>query len=769
MLKKYVSISWYLVAFIVAGMIPVAITAYLSVSQAGKIEAQAVQQNELNAYAEFRTMLSDIEQGMTTVARNLAGWDETIIYLNDPTYYQYWKETRVHDAGILNYTIDAVELYDAKGEALVMDNSISPRLIEEANRGAVLTLIEGVPHGLYFHPVYLRGDSGGDVAPDGYLAVSVNIEKGIASQGMLNRSDYRAINWQLQEGQVVAFSDALRQAELKIYRSPEIDAFARLLRLSFGEYVMFSVVLLVVFSLLLFTSVGRPLQRLARYIKQMHDGATREIPESFQGWTRIAELEQVRNAVNQYRNKFHTARESLMEKNQELERLTYRDTLTGVFNRRAFETHLLQALESARDEGMSHALCYLDLDQFKVVNDTCGHIAGDELLKQVTARLHSRLRESDILARLGGDEFGVLLNGCSTKRAAAIAEDLRQTVKHFRFIWEDKVFDIGVSIGVVAISGDAGTLADLLKMADAACYMAKDLGRNRVHMHQPDDEHLAQRYGEMQWVSKITRALEEDRFELYCQPIVPLHDLAGDRLYCELLIRMHDDEGNLVPPMAFLPAAERYNLISSIDRWVLAAACKLVSQYQAFFSKLQEPPTIAVNLSGQSVGDTEFLQFAVDQLQRTGIDPTYFCFEVTETAAITHLVAAKRFIDVLRGMGCRFALDDFGSGLSSFAYLKNLHVDCLKIDGHFVKNMANDPIDCAMVASINQIGHLLGMQTIAEFVEDEASVARLTEMGVDFGQGYGIARPEPFVAALERRFADAAGPVQWSRRAAPTI
>jgi diguanylate cyclase (GGDEF)-like protein len=390
----------------------------------------------------------------------------------------------------------------------------------------------------------------------------------------------------------------------------------------------------------------------------------------------------------------------------------------------------------------------MDLDQFKVVNDTCGHIAGDELLRQIAARLQLTLREADILARLGGDEFGVLLSGCSMHKAEEIAEGLRQAIKSLRFVWEDKVFDIGVSIGLVDMTGEANCLADVLKAADAACYMAKDLGRNRIHIYQHDDKDLAQRYGEMQWVSKITQALEEDRFQLYCQPIVPLAEENRAPVYFELLIRMLDDQGQPVPPMAFLPAAERYNLIGSIDRWVVGAACELFKEHSHFFER--QAPALAINLSGQSLGDTSFLEFVLEQLAQPEVKPELLCFEITETAAITHLVSAKRFIDVLRHKGCRFALDDFGSGLSSFAYLKSLHVDCLKIDGHFVKNMVDDPIDQAMVAAINQVGHLMGMQTVAEFVENDQIILALQGVGVDFAQGYCIAKPMPFTSMLEQ-------------------
>lgn len=745
--KNYISISRYLVVFIIIAMVPVAITVYLSVSQAHRIESQADRQNKKRVETEFLAVLAQVEQRTINIAKNLSTWDETILNFNDSTYYQYWKENRVLEAGVLDYAIDAVELYRASGESLALQSDITERLIKAAVGSSVFILKNGEPCLVYFNPVYFQAAASESTKPDGYLAVSVNINNAVAAQGVFNHPGHRVM-WKLDKDEVVPLVDVLSKVELSAYRSPEIEQFAKLVRWSLGEYVLFSVALLVAFSVLMTTTLGWPLQRMARHIRKMHHGVAEEIPESIQNRFKIAELEQVRQAVNEYRSKFHSAKDSLIEKNLELEQLTYRDVLTGVFNRRAFETHVIQALESSANEGTPHALCYMDLDQFKVVNDTCGHIAGDELLRQIAARLQLTLREADILARLGGDEFGVLLSGCSMGKAQEIAEDLRQTVKSLRFVWESKVFDIGVSIGLVAINGEASCLADVLRAADAACYMAKDLGRNRIHVYQHDDKDLAQRYGEMQWVSKITQALEEERFTLYCQPIVPLSEGGKDNSYFELLVRMLDDRGKPVPPMAFLPAAERYNLICNIDRWVVSAACELVKQYRHVFQA--QSPVLAINLSGQSLGDAGFLEFVVDQLAQTEVNPELFCFEVTETAAITHLVSAKRFIDVLRRKGCSFALDDFGSGLSSFAYLKNLQVDCLKIDGHFVRNMVDDPVDRAMVASINQVGHLMGMRTVAEFVEDEQLVEALKEIGIDYAQGYCIAKPTPFVAALEQ-------------------
>jgi diguanylate cyclase (GGDEF)-like protein/PAS domain S-box-containing protein len=416
------------------------------------------------------------------------------------------------------------------------------------------------------------------------------------------------------------------------------------------------------------------------------------------------------------------------------------DPLTGLINRGEFEVRLEQALASARSGHIQHALCYVDLDQFKIVNDTCGHIAGDELLKQLTAHLQARVRETDTLARLGGDEFGILLEHCPIEEASETAETLREVVKKFRFAWEDKIFEIGASIGVVPITTDSGSIVDVLSAADSACYVAKDQGRNRIHVYQPEDSALAQRHGEMQWVHRVNRALGEDRFRLFFQKVLPL-SLDEHEEYGEILVRMVDEQGKMVLPMAFIPAAERYQMMPAIDRWVLSATLEALRERKPALGNVS---VCAVNLSGQSLCDDHFLASVVDILEASSINPAHICFEITETAAIANLTRAMRFISVLKGMGCRFALDDFGSGLSSFMHLKHLPVDFLKIDGGFVRDMAKDPVDAAMVEAINRIGHVMGIRTIAEAVENNAILERLRALGVNYAQGTVIARPEPF-------------------------
>ncbi|HEX6864419.1 MAG TPA: EAL domain-containing protein [Thermoanaerobaculia bacterium] len=420
--------------------------------------------------------------------------------------------------------------------------------------------------------------------------------------------------------------------------------------------------------------------------------------------------------------------------------LARHDPLTGLINRREFEKRLQHCLATARDEARLHALFYLDLDEFKVVNDTCGHLAGDEMLKQVTALLRSRLRKADTLARLGGDEFGVILEDTPLEDARAVGDSLRAEVKRFRFAWQERIFEIGVSIGLVPITGESLDMAQVLSAADAACYVAKESGRNRMHEYQPDDSALAERYGEMQWIHRIHKAFAEHRFFLYQQSIHPLHGLGDEPPLCEIFIRMLDEEGRIASPGAFIPAAERYHLIASIDRWVIHAAfvslaCRILSH--------GDETCFAINLSGQSIGDEYFLEYVLEEMELTGVEPTRICFEITETAAVGNLTQAMRFIEVLKKFGCRFVLDDFGSGLSSFAYLKNLPVDFLKIDGAFVRDMVGSPVQRALVESIHQIGQVMGLKTIAESVENRATLEALKEIGVNYVQGYGLSLPEP--------------------------
>ncbi|NNJ98655.1 MAG: EAL domain-containing protein [Gammaproteobacteria bacterium] len=414
------------------------------------------------------------------------------------------------------------------------------------------------------------------------------------------------------------------------------------------------------------------------------------------------------------------------------------DSLTGLVNRHEFEHQLKIAVNSARDDNRQHAICYLDLDQFKIVNDTCGHIAGDQLLKEIAALMPHNIRASDCLARLGGDEFGVLMFDCPIKQAAKVAENLRATIRDFTFCWDKKTFDVGVSIGLVPIQNDSGSVQDVLRRSDSACYIAKDLGRNRVHLYTPDDIEISRRHGETQWVTRIKKALEQNHFQLYLQAVKPISGTLADTHY-EVLVRMLDETGDAIPPMSFIPAAERYDLMPALDRWVISSTFQLIGTQQ---SSRRSAPIYNINLSGQTLSNKDILEFIREELDNHAIDASRICFEITETAVIANLSLAIDFIGRMKQMGCMFALDDFGSGLSSFAYLKKLPVDFLKIDGEFVRDIIDDPMDRAIVSAINDIGHEIGLTTVAEYVENEDILTLLKELGVDYAQGYGVDKPK---------------------------
>jgi diguanylate cyclase (GGDEF)-like protein/PAS domain S-box-containing protein len=412
------------------------------------------------------------------------------------------------------------------------------------------------------------------------------------------------------------------------------------------------------------------------------------------------------------------------------------DALTGLINRREFDNRLAEALQSAQEDQGPHSLLYVDLDQFKVVNDTCGHSAGDRLLRDVTALLQAHVRAADTIARLGGDEFGILVRSCTAEQGAKIADNIRQAIRDYRFTWEENTTGIGASIGVVEITRDSQSAASLLSAADIACYAAKDSGRNRVHLY--DSNEVSGRHREMYWVSRVTRAVDEGRLELYYQPITPTSSASPVLpAFYELLVRLRDDGGELVLPGEFIPAAERYNMVAAIDRWVVQRAVKALREHATG----AEPPFLfALNLSGMSLGDRGFLEFVLSLTEEPAI-ARGLCFEITETAVISSMTEAVYFMRELKKRGCRFALDDFGSGLSSFHYLKNLPVDFLKIDGQFISSVTTDAVDRSMVEAISHVGRTLGIATIAEKVESAAVFAELTRLRVEFAQGYYIAKP----------------------------
>ncbi len=423
------------------------------------------------------------------------------------------------------------------------------------------------------------------------------------------------------------------------------------------------------------------------------------------------------------------------------------DALTGLANRREFETRLESIIASLGRQPATHSLMFLDLDQFKLVNDTSGHAAGDELLRHICTLLQSGLRDGDILARLGGDEFGILLENCAPEAGEKIAENLRHLVQNLHFVWKGRPFVTTISVGMVHLNDTPITLESSLRCADMACYMAKEKGRNRVQIYHADDAELSVRFGEMAWVQRLHMALEENRFCLYAQEICALGLIDGRAGgHIEILLRLNDEGGRVILPAVFIPAAERYGLMTSLDRWVVQNVFQIIRKCM---DEGHEGPLAmcAINLSGSSIGDDEFLGFLHQQFALYQIPPDMICFEITETSAIANLGSAIRFINDLKGLGCLFSLDDFCAGMSSFAYLKHLPVDYLKIDGSFVKDMLDDPINRAMVEVINHIGHVMGKRTIAEFVETPLIEQALMEIGVDYAQGYLIERPQVFAAS----------------------
>lgn len=420
------------------------------------------------------------------------------------------------------------------------------------------------------------------------------------------------------------------------------------------------------------------------------------------------------------------------------------DKLTGLYNRFAFEEKLRDILKNNNNLARHYAMVYIDLDDFKVVNDTCGHAAGDELLKQISIIMPRHLHVENIFARLGGDEFGVLIKDTSTQAAQNICDILLKQVRTFRFNWQKKTFNIGASFGLFVFSTKSQSIDNIMSIADIACYTAKENGRNRVHTYSPNDKELLGRRSELNWVNKISQSIEDDRLVLYSQAIASSKNPNGEIKHVEVLLRMLDDNNKLVHPAPLISAAERYHMMPKIDRWVIS---KIFEYYENGDLNLYDGDfTIAINLSGISLADNQLLPFIENLLRQSSFPAKCICFEITETAAISNMAIAMNFINKMRQLGCKFAIDDFGSGVSSLAYLKNLPVDYVKIDGCFVRDMDNDPIDYAMVESIHKLVTLNGKKTIAEYVESKEIMDNLIKIGVDFLQGYAISKPVPLVA-----------------------
>jgi len=432
--------------------------------------------------------------------------------------------------------------------------------------------------------------------------------------------------------------------------------------------------------------------------------------------------------------------EEVQERTKELKNLATHDKITGLYNRYEFEKRLTNLLKYSSNASAQSIMCYLDLDQFKIVNDTSGHVAGDELLKQVAFLMQQNVSSKDIVARLGGDEFGILFVGNNLAQARKKAESMLSSIKQYRFSWKDKIFVIGASIGLVPITRQCCSLVDVISAADSACYEAKELGRNCIHIATPDDAKLQQKRGEMQWLGKLTKALEDEEFRLYIQPIVALDENNDELEHYEVLIRLLDKDLNIIPPMAFLPPAERYGFMPKIDRWVVENLFRIYSKIQEDTGKFY---IFSINLSGNSLNDKTLAPFIENLFIVYKIQHSHICFEVTETAAISNMEVGLEFINRMRSLGSKASLDDFGAGLSSFAYLQNIPVDYLKIDGAFVNDIDTNEINRAMVKSINEISHIMGKKTICEYVENEKVRDILKDMGVDYAQGYLYSKPKP--------------------------
>ncbi len=495
-------------------------------------------------------------------------------------------------------------------------------------------------------------------------------------------------------------------------------------------------------------NITKPIQEIAFAVNKVGEGlfahtitenSSGELKTLQKGFNSMATS--LKNAYEIMQDKINDATSMLMHQAQH-------DDLTGLINRREFEVRLERSLKSVHDNGAQHVLCYLDLDQFKLVNDTCGHAAGDELLRQVSVLLANRMRERDTLARLGGDEFGLLLENCSLSDANQITNTLLKLVQDYRFIHEDKIFNIGVSIGLVVINSSFHNVSDIVHAADMACYSAKNAGRNQSFLFSPGDLEVTQRRSAVEAISDITDEIDDEQFMLYCQPIVPLSSAEAQHHHYEVLIRKISLDGNIMLPVTFIPSAERYLLMPNIDRWVIK---NTFATYRQLLDKSHEKCNyvFSINLSGTSLGDKSLLGFIREQFVIYSIPPENICFEITETAAIVNLKNTISLFTALRKLGCSFALDDFGSGMSSFMYLKNFDVDYLKIDGSFVKDMHSNKIDHAMVRSIHSVAEAMNIKTVAEFVENKAILKELKSIGVHYGQGLYLGEPIPIKKLIE--------------------
>jgi len=495
-------------------------------------------------------------------------------------------------------------------------------------------------------------------------------------------------------------------------------------------------------------SISQPIRDMTSALKRFVIGSQ----QVSHGKNTLPEIKSLQSTINQISRDMQHVEADMRHRIQDAQaQLRYQarhDALTGLVNRQELERRLQQALQDVKQHRANHVFCYMDLDQFRVINDTCGHLAGDEMLRQISMILSQRIRAEDTFARLGGDEFGLLLSYCQVEKAIEIAAQLRQMVETFRFMHEGRLFQTGISIGIVEITTALKDVGEITRHADAACYVAKDNGRNQIHLFHPEDDVLLKRHVEMEWVLRINEAIEHNDFVLYCQGIFPLQQKELPPFY-EILIRKRDEHGGIIPPAEFLPSAERYNLMTKIDRWVIQHAFMALQPLFKMQSSVN-PFIVSINLSGMSLGDAQLLPYIQNCFETYDISPSHVCFEVTETSAIINIDNTIKLIKELQKMGTRFMLDDFGSGMSSFSYLKHLPVNFLKMDGAYVKDITSNKVDLAMAKAIQSVAQSMEIQTIAEYVEDEATLDCLKGMGVAYAQGFYLNRPMPLSEALAR-------------------
>lgn len=514
-------------------------------------------------------------------------------------------------------------------------------------------------------------------------------------------------------------------------------------------------------------SISQPIRDMTSALKRFVIGSQ----QVSQGKNSLPEIKSLQTTINQISRDMQHVEADMRHRIQDAQaQLRYQarhDALTGLVNRQELERRLQQALQDVKQHRANHVFCYMDLDQFRVINDTCGHLAGDEMLRQISMILSQRIRAEDTFARLGGDEFGLLLSYCQVEKAIEIAAQLRQMVETFRFMHEGRLFQTGITIGIVEITTTLKDVGEITRHADAACYVAKDNGRNQIHLFHPEDDVLLKRHVEMEWVLRINEAIEHNEFVLYCQGIFPLQQKELPPFY-EILIRKRDEHGGIIPPAEFLPSAERYHLMTKIDRWVIQHAFMALQPLFTMQSSVT-PFIVSINLSGTSLGDAQLLPYIQNCFDTYDISPSHVCFEVTETSAIINIDNTIKLITELQKMGTRFMLDDFGSGMSSFSYLKHLPVNFLKMDGAYVKDITSNKVDLAMAQAIQSVAQSMEIQTIAEYVEDEATLDCLKDMGVAFAQGFYLNRPMPLSEALARHIGTISNQQQIAAAIAPDM